>query len=133
MLPENIFARCIIGLLLSTATYLFGYLDTLLTALIALIVIDFVTGTIKAITFKKVSSDRMFLGGVRKAGIMSIVAVANIIDGALDLGGMLRALAISYFIANEGISILENWSMLGLPIPERLKSILALLHDNKRK
>jgi len=135
MLLENVYIRGIAAAAISLVTYLFGGLDALLSALIAMIVIDFITGMIKAIISHDVSSQTMFEGGAKKVGIMFIVAVANLIDNVLEMGGILRTITISYFIANEGISLLENWSKLGLPVPTKLRNVLVQLkgEDNDKK
>ena len=128
---ENIYIKTIAGAAISLAGYLFGVADALLLALLAMIGIDFITGLIKAVLHKELSSQRMFLGGARKLGMMLIVAVANVIDNVLEMGGVLRAVTISYFIANEGISLLENWSLMGLPVPKKLRSVLGALRESK--
>ncbi|MDR2166712.1 MAG: phage holin family protein [Clostridiales bacterium] len=126
---ENIYIRGIIGGAISLAAYLFGALDALLLALMAMMGIDFVTGIIKAAVLKEVTSQKMFLGGARKIGIFFIVAVSNLVDNILELGGVLRTVTIAYFMANEAISLLENWSLMGLPIPKKLKDVLIQLRD----
>ncbi|MCL2397512.1 MAG: phage holin family protein [Defluviitaleaceae bacterium] len=127
---ENIYIRGIAGAVIGLASYFFGALDALLTALLAMMAIDFATGIIKAVVFKELDSRKMSLGGARKVGIMLVVAVSNVIDGILELGGLLRTVTISYFIANEGISLLENWSLMGLPVPVKLRNVLAQLRGN---
>jgi len=124
-----VYTRGMIGSLIGLLTYLFGGVDSLLLALIAMMGIDFATGLIKAAVMKEVASQKMFLGGARKVGMFFIVAVANLIDGVLDLGGVLRTVTIAYFIANEGISMLENWAAMGLPIPNKLRDVLLQLRD----
>ena len=126
---DGFYIRSIGAAFLAMMSYLFGVFDSMLTALLAFIALDFATGIIKAIVLKGVSSYCMFRGGVKKIGVLVVVAVSNILDVSLELGGTLRTITISYFIANEGISILENWGALGLPIPKRLKDILAQLRD----
>jgi len=130
---ENIYIRGTIGAAISLATYLFGGLDALLAALLTMICIDFATGMIKAAVMRDVSSEKMFAGGVKKVGIMFIVAVSNLIDGVLELGGVLRTVTISYFVANEGISLIENWGELGLPVPQRLRDVLRQLRGDGGK
>jgi toxin secretion/phage lysis holin len=130
---ENIYIKGIIGGIIGVLVYLFGGADALLVALMAMMGIDFVTGIIKAAVLKEITSQKMFLGGARKIGIFFIVAVANIIDGVLELGGVLRSVTIIYFIANEGVSLIENWSAMGLPIPRKLKEILLQLRDRNGK
>ena len=133
MMLENIYIRGLFGAVISLSAYLFGGADALLLALIAMMGIDFVTGIIKAIALKDLTSQKMFIGGARKIGMMLIVAVANLVDGILELNGVLRSVTIAYFIANEGISMLENWAMLGLPIPGRLRDVLKQLQDKSSK
>ena len=130
---ENVYIRGIAAAAISLLTYLFGGIDTLMAALVAMMCIDFVTGIIKAVTMRDVSSEKMFMGGAKKIGIMFIIATANIIDNVLELGGVLRSVTISYFIANEGISMLENWSLMGLPVPQRLRNVLRELKGEGSK
>jgi len=124
---ENVYFRGISAAAISFFSYLFGGMDSLLAALLAMICIDFVTGIIKAAVFSDIASEKMMAGGAKKVGMLLIVAVGNLIDHVLELSGVLRSLVISYFIANEGISMLENWSLMGLPVPGKLKSLLRVL------
>ena len=109
-------------------SYIFGGMDTLMSILLIFIVIDFISGFIKAWANKEFSSSVFYVGGVKKIGILLIVVVATQLD-LLVLGGtvILRTAAISYYIANEGFSILENWGQLGLPLPKALKNALIKL------
>jgi len=109
-------------------SYIFGGMDKLLSILIIFILIDFVSGFIKAWAKKEFTSSVFYIGGVKKIGILLIVVVAAQLD-QLILGGtvLLRTAAISYYTANEGFSILENWGQLGLPLPKALKNALAKL------
>jgi len=111
-------------------SYIFGGMDTLLSILLVFIVIDFISGFIKAWAKKEFNSSVFYLGGVKKIGILLIVVVSAQLDQII-LGGtvVLRTAAISYYIANEGFSILENWGKLGLPLPRTLKNALAKLKE----
>ena len=118
-------------------SYIFGGMDTLMSILLIFIVIDFISGFIKAWVKKEFNSSVFYVGGVKKIGILLIVVVATQLD-LLVLGGtvILRTAAISYYIANEGFSIIENWGQLGLPLPKALKNALFKLKgddsdDNK--
>lgn len=117
--------------------YLFGGMDAMLGILIAFMTIDFISGFTKAWALKEFDSSKFYIGGVKKFGILLIVAVAAQLDTIISLDGMaLRTVAISYYIANEGFSILENWGALGLPLPKVLKDALAKLRkddDNESK
>jgi len=111
-------------------SYIFGGMDKLLSILIIFILIDFVSGFIKAWAKKEFSSSVFYIGGVKKCGILLIIAVATQLD-TLMLGdsAILRVASISYYIVNEGFSILENWGALGLPLPRTLKNALAKLKE----
>ena len=117
--------------------YVFGGMDKMLTILTIFMSIDFVSGFIKAWVLKQFDSSKFYIGGVKKLGILLIVAVAAQLDKFIHVDSMaLRTVAISYYIANEGFSILENWGQLGLPLPKVLKDALAKLreeNDNESK
>ena len=113
----------VIGIALSDRL---GGFDGLLEALIIFAVVDYVTGVFCAIAEKKLSSAIGFKGILQKMLIFMLVAVANVIDAHILGGGdhLLRTAVIFFYLSNEGISILENSSRLGLPVPEKLQSIL---------
>lgn len=114
--------------------FVLGGLDGLLTALIVLMIIDYVTGIMCAIVDKKLSSAIGFKGIFKKVFIMMLVAVANIIDvHVVGNGSALRGATVCFYLSNEGLSILENAVHLGLPVPERLKEILTQLHEREKK
>ena len=110
-----------------------GGMDGLIYALLAFSVIDYVTGIMCAIDKKELSSSVGFKGIARKIIIFSLVGVANIL-GIYILGhvGVLRAAVIFFYLSNEGISILENTSKLGLPVPEKLQNILQQLNKEEK-
>lgn len=110
--------------------YFLGGCDGLLYALLAFVVIDYITGVMCAIADKNLSSEVGFKGICRKVLIFLLVGVANILDVQLiGTGSVLRTAVIFFYISNEGVSLLENAGHLGLPIPKKLKDILAQLHD----
>lgn len=112
-------------------SYVFGGMDTMLTILIVFMTIDFVSGFTKAWALKEFDSSKFYIGGVKKLGILLIVAVASLLDNIIHIDSVaLRTVAISYYIANEGFSILENWGALGLPLPKVLKDALAKLRKD---
>ena len=80
--------------------------------------------------YKKLSSEVGFRGIAKKVLIFLLVGIANILDvQVIGNGSVLRTAVIFFYISNEGVSLLENAGHLGLPIPEKLKHILAQLHD----
>ena len=113
-------------------SYVFGGMDTMLTILIVFMTIDFISGFTKAWALKEFDSSNFYIGGVKKFGILLIVAVASLLDNIIHIDSVaLRTVAISYYIANEGFSILENWGALGLPLPKAIKSALAKLRKDE--
>ena len=110
--------------------YFLGGCDGLLYALIAFVVIDYLTGVMCAIINRELSSAVGFKGIFRKVLIFLLVGIANIIDvQVIGTGAVLRTAVIFFYISNEGVSLLENAGHLGLPIPEKIKTVLEQLHD----
>jgi len=115
------------ALAVALATFLWGHPDSWLRALVALVVLDYITGIVAGILKKNLSSKKGVHGILKKLLFFVIVAVAHIIDSATELGGVLRSAVIGFLAANEGISILENASRCGLPVPKKLLDILEQL------
>ena len=114
-------------------TWLFGAWDTALLVLILFIVLDYATGVLKAYYNKEISSDIGRRGITKKATILIVLIVAVLLDRLLNTGSwVFRTLVCYFYIANEGISLLENCASLGLPIPEKLKDALVQLKDGKK-
>ncbi len=111
-----------------------GGADGFLYALIAFVVIDYITGVMCAIIDHKLSSEVGFKGIFKKVLIFIMVGVGNIIDvQVLGQAGVLRTAVIFFYLSNEGVSLLENAGHLGLPIPAKLKAVLEQLHDRSEK
>ena len=107
-----------------------GGVDGFLYALIAFAIIDYITGVMCAIADKNLSSGVGFKGICRKVLIFALVGIGNIIDvQVLGTPGVLRTAVIFFYLSNEGVSILENSAHLGLPVPDKLKEVLAQLHN----
>ena len=114
--------------------YFLGDCDALLYALIAFVVIDYITGVMCAISDHTLSSQVGFRGICRKVLIFMLVGIANVLDiYVLSSRSVLRTAVISFYISNEGVSLLENAAHLGLPIPEKIKVVLEQLHDRSEK
>lgn len=127
--------KTISALLCGLAGFLWGELDGLLLALIAFICLDYITGLIVGAVQHRLNSQVSFIGLAKKALILVIVAVAHIIDTQI-LGGsasVFRSAACGLYIANEGLSILENAGKLGLPMPKKLRNVLEQLRDKSEK
>ncbi|MDD2979993.1 MAG: phage holin family protein [Hespellia sp.] len=114
--------------------YFLGGCDGLLYALLAFVVADYITGVMCAIIDKSLSSEVGFKGIFKKVLIFILVGIANILDvQVIGTGSVLRTAIIFFYVSNEGVSLLENAGHLGLPIPEKLKSVLEQLHDRSEK
>lgn len=105
-----------------------GGIDKLLITLITMIVIDYVTGVIRAIYKKQISSAVGFKGIMKKILMLLIVGLSVTLQNILPAGVPLREITILFFIANEGFSILENASEL-IPLPEKIRSVLAQIQQ----
>ena len=111
-----------------------GGCDGLLYALIAFVVIDYITGVMCAVVDKNLSSEVGFKGICRKVLIFLLVGVGHIIDTqVIGAGSVLRTAVIFFYISNEGVSLVENAAHLGLPVPAKLKAVLEQLHDRAEK
>ena len=107
-----------------------GGCDGLMYALIAFVVVDYITGIMCAIVDKKLSSEVGFKGICKKVLIFLLVGMANILDvNIIGSGSVLRTAAIFFYLSNEGVSLLENAAHLGLPVPNAMKEVLQQLHD----
>ena len=126
---ENI--KYIAALAGAAAGYIFGDMDGFFIALIIFMVIDYVTGVINAILTKTLSSEIGALGIFKKVAILLLVAVGNIMDVyVLKCGAAVRTSVIFFYLCNEGLSILENIALIGVPIPEKLRDVLLKLNDD---
>ncbi len=124
----------IIAVIGTDITWIFGMWDTALMVLIAFLVLDYATGVIKAYINKIISSDIGFKGIAKKSVIFIVLIVAVLLDKLLNTGTwVFRTLVCYFYIANEGISLLENCVALGLPIPEQLQNALVQLKDGNKK
>ena len=114
--------------------YFLGGCDGLIYALLAFVVIDYLTGVMCAVSDRKLSSAVGFRGICRKVLIFLLVGIANILDvQVIGTGSVLRTAVIFFYIANEGVSLLENAAAIGLPVPDKLKDVLAQLHGREEK
>ena len=110
--------------------YFMGGCDGLLYALVAFVVIDYITGIMCAISDHTLSSQVGFRGICRKVLIFLMVGIANIIDvQVLNTPGVLRTATVFFYLSNEGVSLLENAAHLGLPVPDAIKTVLEQLHN----
>lgn len=117
----------------STAfVYLIGGLDVAMSCLLIAIVLDYISGIIKAFVTKQLSSKIGFKGILKKVSILIIVMLAVLVDKVTGETGAIRTLVIYYFVANEGLSILENLGQSGVPIPQNIKKALKALKKESK-
>lgn len=115
-------------------TWLFGAWDTALIVLVCFMILDYITGVVRAYINKSVSSDVGLKGIARKSLIFLVLIVAVLLDRLLNAGTwVFRTLVAYFYISNEGISLLENCVGLGLPVPEKLQDALLQLKEGNKK
>lgn len=113
--------------------WLLGGMDGFTYGLIAFVVIDYVTGVMVAVLERKVSSEVGFRGIFKKVLIFAMVGIGNIIDVQLiKNGSAIRTAVIFFYLSNEGISIIENTAKIGLPVPEKLKTVLEQINEEEK-
>lgn len=123
----NEWISAIFSVVATTFIWLVGGFDVALSCLLVAIVIDYISGLIKAYNTKTLSSSIGFRGILKKVGIILIVMLAVLVDRiTIDNGGV-RTLVIYYFVANEGLSVIENLAQAGLPVPKSLKNALKVI------
>lgn len=123
----NEWISAIFSVIATTFIWLVGGFDVALSCLLVAIVIDYISGLIKAYNTKTLSSSIGFRGILKKVGILLIVMLSVIVDRiTIDNGGV-RTLVIYYFVANEGLSVIENLAQAGLQVPKSLKNALKVI------
>lgn len=114
--------------------YFLGGFDGFLYALVAFVVLDYITGIMCAVLDKSLSSEIGFRGIFKKVLIFSLVGIGHIIDqSVIGDGSVIRTAVIFFYLSNEGVSVLENATYIGLPVPQKLKDVLEQLHDRDDK
>lgn len=121
-------ASVVFGLVGGFICQALGGWDVILKALVALVVLDYITGVLKALSTKTLSSAVGFKGLIKKTVIFIVVATAVIIQSVIGEAVPLREITIIFFLCNEGISLLENAAEF-VPIPEKLKDALIQLRE----
>ena len=129
---ENIL-KTVIAVGGSIISFLFGGWSSLLTILLAFVVLDYVTGVLAAAKEGKLNSEVGLWGIARKVAIFAVIAVAHLVDSALGDAHLFRDAAIFFYLANELLSIIENTGRTGVPIPEKLKGAVEVLRGKGEK
>lgn len=113
-------------------TFIFGDWDVALQCLVVAVALDYISGVIKAFVKKELSSKIGVKGLLKKVGVFVVVALAVLLDKVSGSTGAVRTLVIYYFVANEGLSIVENLAETGLPIPDVIKKALKNLKSESK-
>lgn len=114
--------------------YFLGGCDGLLYALLAFVVLDYITGVMCAAADRSLNSSVGFRGICRKTLIFVMVGIGHILDRQIfGETGVLRTAIIFFYLSNEGLSLVENAAHLGLPIPKKLHDVLEQLHRDSEK
>lgn len=112
-------------------SYYLGGWDILLKTVVMLAVLDYITGWIKGIYQKRLSSEIGFRGLLKKMVIFIVIAVTYAIQKLIGESVPLREVVITFYICNEALSLLENAAIF-IPIPERIEEILLQLRDKSK-
>ena len=130
---DNIFKNILAGVC-TVLSFLFGDMEGLMVALIALIILDYISGVIAAAVEKRLSSEVGAKGIAKKIFMLLIVALANIVDiNVIGDGHVLKTVTVVFYICNECISLIENAGRIGVPVPKKLLDVLEQLRDKDEK
>lgn len=128
---EKIFNSCV-AVIATFLTYLFGVWDAAIGVLIILMVLDYITGVLNGYLTKTLNSEIGFKGLLKKFLILVVMIIAVMLDRLMNTGDwVFRTLVCYFYIANEGISLLENISLMGVPIPTKIKDALEQLNNEE--
>ena len=123
--------NAIVAVLATFFTYLFGSWDLALQVLIVFMVLDYLTGVLHAYLIGQLSSEVGFKGLVKKCMILVVLIIGVMLDRILGTGTwVFRTLVCYFYIANEGISLLENVGNIGIPIPNKIRNALEQLNKD---
>ena len=129
---DNIFKNILAGVC-TILSFLFGDIEGMMVALIALIVLDYISGVIAAAVEKRLSSEVGAKGIAKKIFMLLIVALANIVDiNVIGDGHVLKTVTVVFYICNECISLIENAGRIGVPVPKKLLDVLEQLRDRDK-
>lgn len=116
----------------TTLIYILGGFDIALQSLLLVILFDYITGLLSAIYNKEVSSKIGFKGIIKKIALLCGVALSVVIDNITGSSGVIRTGVIYFFVANEGISILENLAEMNIKMPKKVSDILSQLKKENK-
>lgn len=114
------FINDVISVIFTTFVYLIGGFDIAIQSLLIVMVVDYLTGIASAIYNKELSSKIGFKGILKKFSYLCVVALSVVIDNLTGQSGLIRTLVIYFFVANDGLSIIENMAEMGVKLPQKL-------------
>lgn len=114
------FINDVISVIFTTFVYLIGGFDIAIQSLLIVMVVDYLTGIASAMYNKELSSKIGFKGILKKFSYLCVVALSVVIDNLTGQSGLIRTLVIYFFVANDGLSIIENMSEIGVKLPQKL-------------
>ena len=109
-----------ISVIFTTFVYLIGGFDIAIQSLLIVMVVDYLTGIASAMYNKELSSKIGFKGILKKFSYLCVVALSVVIDNLTGQSGLIRTLVIYFFVANDGLSIIENMAEMGVKLPQKL-------------
>ena len=124
---------CGIGTIISLIFLITGGEDKMMNCLIILMAIDYLTGVAKAFITEKTNSKQGFKGFLKKMVMIGVVVLAYQIDLLFEGKFAIKSLTVGILLSNEGLSILENASICGVPLPDKLKNMLEQYRESKNK
>lgn len=123
-----------ISILSTILVYCLGGWDITLQLFTLTVVLDYISGVCRALYIHNFDSNLGIKGIIKKVGYYIIITVAVVLDKILANTGSIRTVVIYFFIANEGLSIIDNWTAVGLPLPKKITKLLEQLKtDNERE
>ena len=121
------FISDVISVILTTIIYVLGGWDVALISMVIVVIIDYITGVASAFYNKKLSSKKGLKGIIKKFCYFLVVALAVVIDNLLGQSGIIRTLVIYFFVANDGLSVIENMAEMDIKLPKKLIDALEEL------
>lgn len=123
--------KLVFAAIMGLLSYVFGGLDMLFYALLVCMAADYITGVLAAIYERKLNSTVGYRGILKKVVMLFVVMLAHMIEIAAHMDGI-RDLVIGFYIANEGISLLENAGRMNVPVAKNLSAVLEQLRNEKQ-
>lgn len=114
------FINDVISVIFTTFVYLIGGFDIAIQSLLIVMVVDYLTGIASAMYNKELSSKIGFKGILKKFSYLCVVALSVVIDNLTGQSGLIRTLVIYFFVANDGLSVIENMAEMGVKLPQKL-------------